>query len=331
MVLAEVAWPIVERIPLPGGLEISPHGIMVALGFLLGAQAMLRRAQLRGMARRPIEDIPDKMQALVMRAAIGGILGARIGYIVTHAGEFASPVEWLLVWRGGLSLIGGITGAILLLLPWLYRERLDVRLVLDSGVVGLALGIFIGRVGDLIIGEHLGGRTDFLLGWRCTAQYVRGEGFVPPDPFIGPQVQGCFDAAVHQTAFYDFLAGGLIFALLVLLERKPRFDGFFALVFGVGYGAFRFVSDFAREADRDLVGTLTGSQVAALAVLVVACAWLVAVKPWRRTPWAWSPPDFERPWDVEEAAEEEPAEEEAAETTADADTDDQDEDASERL
>src|SRR5688572_26626237 len=73
VILAELAWPILERIRL-GGFEISPHGIMIALGFLLGAQMVLRRATRRGVARHHVQGIELIVQSLVTRAAIGGIL-----------------------------------------------------------------------------------------------------------------------------------------------------------------------------------------------------------------------------------------------------------------
>ena len=42
-----LAWIILPRIEL-GPLAVSPHGIGIALGYLLGAQAMVRRARRVG-------------------------------------------------------------------------------------------------------------------------------------------------------------------------------------------------------------------------------------------------------------------------------------------
>lgn len=201
------------------------------------------------------------------------------------------------MWHGGLSLLGGITGAVLAGLPYVARRRLSVPLLLDSAAPGLALGIFIGRIGDLIIGEHLGGRTDFFLGWRCSGALRDPQA---PYPWPGPTVQGCFDTAVHQTALYDFLTGGAVFAVLLILARRPRFDGFFFSAFVVLYGVGRFVSDFARLADKNLVGTLTGSQLTVIAAIAAVVAWGAMRRPWRRDVWAWSPPDFRHGWGVEE-------------------------------
>ena len=292
-VLAELRWPILEPIEIVGGLTLSPHGIMIAVGFLIGAQVMLNRAQKRGVARRPIAGIDVHIQTILMWAAVGAIIGARFFYVVTRLEEFSDPVGWFKIWEGGLSLLGGIAGAILAGVPYVLRRRFSVPLMLDSVAPGLALGIFLGRIGDLIIGEHLGGETTFALGWRCTGAFRDASA---PHPFTGPAPQGCFDAVLHQTALYDFLAGGIVFAILLVLERKPRFDGFFMVAFGLLYGAGRFLTDFAREADKDLLGPLTGSQLTSLATIVALLLWVALRRPDRRTPYAWSPPEFEHGW-----------------------------------
>jgi phosphatidylglycerol:prolipoprotein diacylglycerol transferase len=294
MTLGTLSWPILERIPLVGDLAVSPHGIGIAAGFLAGAVLAVRQARRRGVARRHVDNIAEIFQDLAIRGAIGAILGARVGYVATHTELFASPVEWLFIWEGGLSLLGAVAGGVLASLPYVIRRRFDVRLLLDSVAPGLALGIFVGRIGDLVIGEHLGTRTDFALGWRCTGA-LRDP--AAPYPWPGePQVGGCFDVAVHQTALYDFLAGGLVSAVLLLLARKPRFDGFFAATFAVLYGGARMGTDFARAADQDLLGTLTGSQLAAMAVVVAVLGWVAVARPWQRQPWGWSPPSFAHGW-----------------------------------
>lgn len=293
--LAALTWPILERIHLVDDFAVSPHGIGIAAGVLAGAQVMLRRAQRRGIARRPVSrsEIAEVVQALMTRAVIGGILGARLFYVLTHLELFPDPLSWLRIWEGGLSLLGGVTGAVLAGLPYAWRRRLSVALLLDSVAPGLALGIVIGRIGDLIIGEHLGGRTDFFLGWRCAGAV--GDP-AAPYPWPGPRLQGCFDVPVHQTALYDFLAAGVVFAVLLLAERKPRFDGFFTAAFVVLYGAGRFLTDFARTADKDLIGTLTGSQVTVPLAIAATLLWMVISRPHQRPSWAWTPPSFNHGW-----------------------------------
>ncbi|HVM20016.1 MAG TPA: prolipoprotein diacylglyceryl transferase family protein [Egibacteraceae bacterium] len=315
-VLAELRWPILERIPLFGDFAVSPHGIMIAVGFLAGAQVMLKRAEKRGIARRPVGNIEAHIQTILTWAAIGAIVGSRFFYIVTRPELFPNPLEWFMVWQGGLSLLGGIAGAIIFAIPHIVRHRLSVPLLMDSAAPGLALGIFVGRTGDLIIGEHLGDETNFILGWRCTGAF-RDPNAPYPFPGVSPETyQGCFDAALHQTALYDFLAGGIIFAILLVLERRRRFDGFFIMSFAVLYGAGRFITDFARAGDIDLVGPLTGSQLTGLGAIVTVLVWFLVRRPDRREPYAWDPPHFpnaptaqsdDEPEEPAEPAESEPA------------------------
>ena len=305
LVLSVLRWPILERIPLGGDFAVSPHGISIAVGFLVGAQLLLRRAQKRGLARRPVAGIPELVQTILVAVAIGTIIGARFFYILTHVDEFRTAagaidvVSFLKIWEGGLSLLGGIAGGLLAAVPYMLSRRLSIPLALDSSAPGLAAGIFIGRIGDLVIGEHLGAPTSFFLGWRCSGN-VRDA--AAPYPYPGNPadvVQGCYDVALHQTALYDFLAGGIVLAVLLLLERRPRFDGFFMLAFVGLYGVGRFLTDFARESEAlfSLGGVdITGSQVAILGAIAAGLVWFLVTRPDRKTPYGWDPPAFEHGW-----------------------------------
>ena len=243
-----------------GPLAISPHGIGIAAGFLLGAQLLLPRTRRMGV---PDDDI----YPLLTRAAIGAILGARLAYVVNHASDFDSPLDVLKVWEGGISLLGGFFGAIVLTIPGMRRRGLSFWKSMDAAAPGMALGVVVGRIGDLIVADHLGKPTDFFLGYRCPPAGV--ETAFPCEP----------GTVVHQTALYDLLLTSVLLAALLLLRRKPRFDGFLIMVFGAWYGVQRVIEDFLREDVRRL--GLTGSQMTALVTVAVCGAWLAFV---RRTP-----------------------------------------------
>ena len=244
-----------------GPLRISPHGVGIAVGFLAGARLMLPAA-----AEREIGE--DEVYSLLVRAAVGAMIGARLAYVLNHLGDYSSLVDVLRVWQGGISLLGGIFGAILLALPRMKALRLSFWQVMDSAAPGIALGIIIGRVGDLIVGDHLGKTTSFFLGYRC-----------PTVEAASPCVPG---TVVHQTALYDLILTLGLLALLLWLRRRPgtdRYDGFLIVVFGSWYGVGRVLEDFLREDVRHL--GLTGSQITALVTLVLCWSWLLFA---RRTP-----------------------------------------------
>jgi len=243
-----------------GPFSISPHGVGIAVGFLAGARLMLPEARRKG-----IRD--EQVYSLLTRAAIGAIIGARLAYVINHAGDYSSPIEIFKVWHGGISL--------LLALPKMKSERLSFWKVMDAAAPGVALGVIIGRIGDLIVADHLGTRTNFFLGYKCPAFNVPTASPCAPTNLTDRTV----GAVVHQTALYDFVSSIFLLIVLLRLRRKHRYDGFLILVFAVWYGAMRIVEDFLREDVRHF--GLTGSQWSSIVVVAVCLTLLVF---YRRTP-----------------------------------------------
>src|SRR3546814_20526789 len=99
---------------------------------------------------------------MLYRAAIGALVGARLAYALNHWADYADrPLEVLAVWEGGISLFGGIFGGVLAAVPVMRRKQLPFWTLMDAAAPGLALGILLGRIGDLVVGDHLGEPTDF--------------------------------------------------------------------------------------------------------------------------------------------------------------------------
>ena len=281
--LAVIGWPVLDRIG-----PVSPHGLGIALGYLAGSWWMLREGRKRGLNE-------DHVGTILLWALIGAIVGARFFYVIGHLDDFESFVDMLKIWEGGISLIGGIAGAVMLAYPFMRRFNYRFLQVMDSAAIGLAVGVFVGRIGDLIIGDHLGRPTDFALGW----QYKGGE---LPGPWSGseatgwiapleeglvqqitlqnatlckatPDGFGCAEivqqgAGVHQTALYDFLIAAGIFLFLRWLSRRPRREGVMIMSFAIVYGAGRVATDFLRV-DQTYFG-LTGSQLTCIGVILLS-------------------------------------------------------------
>ena len=283
-ILGSIGWPVVDRFRLGNSFAISPHGLFIAIGFMIGAWLFGRIAVARGVEERAISSI-------VLWSLIGAIVGARFFYVVAHWSEFApKPVEALLIWKGGISLLGGIAGATIANAINIRRFGLRFFQVADALAAPLALGIAVGRIGDLIIGDHLGKPTSWLLAWRYSGGTV-----APPfeclqefcqAPLQGDRLQtlersgsqlldrtGAVIASgvgVHQTALYDMLLAWGLFALLWWFTKRSRREGLAALVFAIYYGCCRLVEDFLRIDKR--FGPLTGSQWTALTVVLVCVA-----------------------------------------------------------
>jgi phosphatidylglycerol:prolipoprotein diacylglycerol transferase len=259
--LAYLRYDPLVRIHL-GPLSISPHGVGIAVGFLLGAYVFLGWCRKAGLT-------DDQVYSLVNRAAIGSIIGARVAYVINHPGDFNNPLEIFAVWKGGISLLGGIGGAVLAGVPKMRSEGLSFWKVMDLAVPCVALGIVVGRIGDLVIADHLGKPTEFFLGYVCPSK-------VTGSPCLAPIGQ-----AVHQPALYDLFSATLLLIVLMRLRRTTRYDGFLTLFFGAWYGTGRFMEDFFRIDETHGTG-LTGSQWTAVTVLGLCLFCLVVL---RDTPW----------------------------------------------
>lgn len=200
-----------------GSLTISWYGILVATGFLAGLWNASRRAVTVGI---PAEQILDLGPWLV----IGGIVGARLLYVVSYWSDYFSHQpfwEIFMVHHGGLVYYGGLFGAVIGGYYYLHRKRMPFLKTADILAPSLALGHAIGRVGCLMNGCCYGRPTP--LPWAI--HFPAGH-------------ETC-GVGVHPAEIYDTLANlGLFLALAWLFGRK-KFDGWIFALYLIGYSVMR--------------------------------------------------------------------------------------------
>jgi phosphatidylglycerol:prolipoprotein diacylglycerol transferase len=244
-----------------GPLTLHTFGLFVAFGLLVGSWVFLRHGRRGGL------DV-DALSRLAWWIVLGGLIGARLGYVVTHISEFTGrPWAVFALWEGGLEFSGGFLVAAAIVLLWLRRHREVPGLVLADGVVfGLAVGLAIGRIGCYSVGEHLGHETNFFLAVHYLGGVTR-EGPIP----IG--------AHIHNTALYEILLLLPLIGLMVWARRRGVRPGWLTAAFLLWYGVQRFSTDFLRAYDRRVLG-LTGAQYVCIGLVV---AGLLVVWRLRRT------------------------------------------------
>ena len=274
-----LTWPPFQRIGF-----VSPHGVGSAAGFLAGASLLLREVRRRG-------DLDEQVVVRALTwAALGAIAGARIDYLVSHPGDFHSLYEMLALWEGGLAMFGGFIGGVAAALPTLIRHRVHLPRFLDAAAPGFAIGVVIGRIGDLIIWDHLG---DVATGWAkpvgltIKTGYHLAPGFRPSPAVPLPTGETCAHAieshqfyagcTYHQPALYDFAGALLLLGVLLYLRRRATARAGVAIcLWGLWYGVQRLVIDFTRSID-ERFGALTGTQWLAVVLAAVCGTTLVVV------------------------------------------------------
>jgi phosphatidylglycerol:prolipoprotein diacylglycerol transferase len=218
-----------------GPVAVRWYGLMYLVGFVLFVvlgKVRARRNLLTGWHPRDVDD-------MLFYGVFGVILGGRLGYVLFYKPlhYLAHPLEILQVWSGGMSFHGGFLGVLVAL--WLFARSRDKRFldVTDFVAPLVPLGLAAGRLGNFINGELVGRVTDV------------------PWAMVFPQVDGL---PRHPSQLYQFgLEGVLLFMLLWWYAGRTRPMGAVSAMFLIGYGAFRFIAEYAREPD-NFLGFLAG-------------------------------------------------------------------------
>jgi phosphatidylglycerol:prolipoprotein diacylglycerol transferase len=229
-----------------GVVTIAWHGLLTAVGLILGMFLAERIARLRSLDPAPV-------LGLTVVLAVAGLAGARLFYLAQE-----DPGRLIQPWTGGSqgfafygALIAGVPAAAV----YLRVTGRPVLAYLDVLALAFPAGMAVGRVGDLINGEHYGPPTD--LPWGVT--YT--------DPASHAPETG---VAYHSGALYEIAAVSVLAVVAILFARRlPRPGDALWLLLGA-YSAARFVIFFWVR-DVDVVGLgLRQAQWTSLALIGVA-------------------------------------------------------------
>lgn len=254
----------------PVALQLGPigihwYGLMYLLAFGMFFFLMRRRMALP-FAPAPAWAAKD-LDDLLFYGVLGVVIGGRLGQVVFYEPlrYLANPLEIFMVWKGGMSFHGGLLGVIVALALWARSRGRNFFDVMDMVAPCVPTGLMVGRIGNFINGELWGRVAPADLPWAMVFPQV-GDGL--------PR---------HPSQIYQSLTEGLLlFVLLWWFASKPRARGQVSGLFLIGYGAFRFFTEFFREPDHYDIGlrSLPLSQGQVLCLLMVAAG--AAIVAWSR-------------------------------------------------
>ena len=234
------------------GIEVTWHGLFTALGVIVGVAVATAFARREGYEE-------DTIYNFALCLVIGGIIGARGLYVIEHFGDFDDDlVDIVRVNTGGISiygaLIGGTIGA------WLYaiiRKVPNIPRGADIAAMGGILGMAVGRIGDIINGEHFASETD--LPWGVVYTHSESPSVIHFGPDAAPQ---------HPAVAYEMIGDLVIFGILILIFLRVNRAGvtFFAWVFL--YGLLRTLVSFLRLDDIVWLGLRTAQLIGIVAMVV---------------------------------------------------------------
>ncbi|MEX2198034.1 MAG: prolipoprotein diacylglyceryl transferase [Burkholderiales bacterium] len=234
-----------------GTFELRSYGIILALSFFLGLWLSAREAKTRGLDPALVHDF-------AFYALLGGIVGARIYYVVfsNPAYFLQKPWEIVAVWHGGIGIIGALAGGLLAALWYCRKKQLSFWRFADALAPGVALGQAAGVVACLLNGDSYGRPAN--VAWAIT--------------YTDPRAMAPLNVPLHPVEIYEMAAYLLVFLLVWQTRDKYKTPGFSFLTYLAGYGAARFAVEFFRGNPAILAWGIPAAQVFGVVLVLAAMA-----------------------------------------------------------
>ena len=248
-----------------GKLEIQWYGIIITLGVLLAIVYAFTQVKKYGLH-------PDRFLDTVIGGLIGGIIGARVYYVVMEWDNYAGDWKSIFNFReGGLAIYGGIIGGLLVGCLVAKLRKVKIPTVLDIAGIGFLLAQGIGRWGNFFNQEAFGCNTDSIFGMSggriqewLTYSYPQTNFYTNFGKSIGPSLP------VHPCFLYESLWCLLGFVLLAIFAKKiRRYDGQIFLMYIGWYGLERALVEGLRT-DSLVIGNVRISQLLAISCVLAS-------------------------------------------------------------
>jgi len=234
-----------------GPFLITWHGVFSVLGIVAAARIGF------WLLQKDIPDLQGTGDGLAWMVSLG-LIGARLLYVWENWRIFANG-QWLRIFaltEGGISQWGGLFGAMVGVYVWSRRAHYSFWKILDAGGPAAMLGLTIGRIGDIINGEHHGSPTNLPWGVDYVNQFTLGQ----PGRVVHPEV-------AYEMVLCLLILGAILPFHRRLKKRVP--DGVLGLVYFALYAAGRFFLSYYRL-DTQVFFGLRQAQIASLVMVVVA-------------------------------------------------------------
>lgn len=260
-----------------GPLAIRWYGVMYVIGFAAAWWLGRRRAAQPGSTWSPA-DVDD----LIFFAAIGVILGGRLGWILFYGGEqvLEDPLTIVRIWEGGMSFHGGLLGVIVAVAVFARRRRRRIADVTDFLAPLPGPGILAGRIGNFINGELWGKPTSVPWGFTVDPAVLHPNQAAEAQRLCTRfEIDPCI-LHVHASQLYEGLLEGLVlFIVLWVYTSKPRPRLAPSGLFLICYGIFRFAIEFVRVPDENrgylLFDWVTMGQILSLPMILAGIAMML--------------------------------------------------------
>ena len=199
----------------------------------------------------------DIIYSVAIWAIIGGIVGARLVHVIDNWSEIYAqrPVQILYVASGGIALWGGILGGFAGGAIYALIAKHPVGAIADLTAPAMLYAQTIGRIGDIVNGEHCAKAADFFA-FRWTHNETTAR-----------LCTNGFSNGAHAVIIYEMAWNMIALAVIWKLRGRLKPDGMLFALYLAFYSVGRFLVSFLRE---DKVWALGMQEAHYIALLVLA-------------------------------------------------------------
>ena len=249
-----------------GPVGFTGFGLAVLLAFLVGQSVAQHELARRGHDPEPVSD-------MVFAAVIGGLLGAKLYYVIV-LGHWDAMFE-----RGGFVYWGGLIGGTLAVMAVVAKKRFGTWRMLDVGGIACAAAYAVGRTGCWAVGD------DYGRPWKGFLAVAFPDGAPPSTAGVMAHEFGLMVPngvspnavlSVYPTQLYEVVLGFIMFLVLWRMRDHKHAQGWLFGVYMVFAGLERFVIEFFRAKDDRLLVGLTYAQGIALVFVALGVAVMIA-------------------------------------------------------
>jgi phosphatidylglycerol:prolipoprotein diacylglycerol transferase len=232
-----------------GPLLITWHGVFAVLGIIAAARLGF------WLLQKDVPNLTGTGDGLAWMVVLG-LVGARLLYVWENFKLFADGqlLRIFALTEGGISQWGGLFGAMAGAYIWARRTKFSYWKMFDAGGPAAMIGLAIGRIGDIINGEHHGSPTT--LPWGVE--------------YVNPNTLGEPGKIVHPEVAYEMLLCLLILGAMLPFHKRLKArlpDGALGLIYFAIYGTGRFFLSFVRTDPSVFLGLRQAQLASALMVL----------------------------------------------------------------
>ena len=234
-----------------GIFQIKWYSFFIFIAVITASFIIIRESKNKNIDKDAIIDI-------IFYSLIFGIIGARIYYILFNLDFYLkSPIEMLKIWNGGLAIHGGIIGALIFLLVYTKKKKMNFLLLLDILVVGVIIAQSIGRWGNFFNGEAYGRivSLSFLKGMHLPK-------FIIDNMYINGKYR-------EPTFLYESIFSLIGFIILIIVRKNKNIKvGQLTGIYLIWYGLERLIIESFRS-DSLMLGPLKIAQIVSIIFCIV--------------------------------------------------------------